>query len=144
MQHLLDVVTGLNRAAILIICLQEPKLASLTAPTGYTVIKCTQHARQGGGIAMLVPQSLHILRSTTTGYHVYVLIVAGNNVLHVINCYLQPSCPCTYSEAWAIVLHKLDSLPTMEPIILVGDFNAHLGGLQGLTDTPCPLHGEER
>ena len=45
MQHLLDVAAGLDRAATLIICLQEMKLASLTAPTGYTVVQCTPHAR---------------------------------------------------------------------------------------------------
>ena len=77
-------------------------------------------------------------------YHVYVLVAAGNDVLHVINCYLPPNCPCTDSEAWAAVLHKLDNLPTMEPVILVGDFNAHLGGHQGQADTPCPLYGEQR
>ena len=112
----------------------------------------------------MVPQSLPILQSTTMEYHVYVLVAADNDMLHVINCYLPPNCPCTDSEAWAAVLHQLDNLlrkepvilvgdfsavlhqldnlPTKEPVILVGDFNAHLGGLQGLEDTPCPLHGE--
>ena len=99
---------------------------------------------KGGGIAMLVAQSLPILRLTTMDYHVYMLVAAGDSVLHIINCCLPPSCPCTDSEAWATVLHKLDSQPTTEPVILVGDFNAHLGGLQGLIDTPCPLHGEQR
>ena len=45
MQHLLDVAAGLNRVATLIICLQEMKLATLMAPTGYTVVQCSQHAR---------------------------------------------------------------------------------------------------
>ena len=44
-QHLLDVVVGLKRAATLIICLQETKLATLTAPTGYTVVQRSWHAR---------------------------------------------------------------------------------------------------
>lgn len=79
---------------------------------------------------------LPILWSTTTDYHVHMQVAAGNNVLHVLNCYLPPSYPCTDSEAWATVLHQLDSLSITEPIILVGDFNAHLGGLQGLTNTP--------
>ena len=77
-------------------------------------------------------------------YHVYVQIAAGNEVLHIINCYLPPICPCTDSEAWDAVLYQLDDLPTTEPVILVGNFNAHLGGLQGLADTPCPLHVEQR
>ena len=34
------------------------------------------------------------------------------------------------------VLHQLDKLPTTEPVILLGDFNAHLGGHKGLADTP--------
>ena len=86
---------------------------------------------------MLVPQSLPILWSTTTDYHVYILVAAGNYVLHVINCCLPPSCPCTDSEAWATILHQLDNLPTTESVILVGDFNAHLGCLQSLADTPA-------
>ena len=90
----------------------------------------------------MVPQLLPILRSITTGYHVYILVAAGNDVLHVINCYLPPNCPCIDSEAWAAVLHQLDNLPTTEPVILVGNFNAHLGGFQGLANAPCPLHGE--
>ena len=45
MQYLLDVVARLNRAATLIICLQETKLATLSASTGYTVVQCLWHAR---------------------------------------------------------------------------------------------------
>ena len=74
----------------------------------------------------------------------YVLVAAGNDVLHVIYCYLLPNYPCTDSEAWAAVLHQQDNLLTVEPVILVGNFNAHLGGLQGLADTPCALHGKQR
>ena len=70
---------------------------------------------------MLVSQLLPILRSMTTDYHMYVLVAAGNNVLHVINSYLPSSCLCADSEAWAAVLHQLDSLPIMEPVILVGN-----------------------
>ena len=39
-QNLLDVVAGLNRGSTLIICLQEMKLATLMAPTGYMVLQC--------------------------------------------------------------------------------------------------------
>ena len=90
----------------------------------------------------MVPQTLPILLSLSTEYRVYVLVAAGNDVLHVINCYPPPNCSCTDLEAWAAVLQQLDDLPTTESVILVGHFNAHMGGLQGLADTPCPLHGE--
>ena len=77
-------------------------------------------------------------------HYAYVPVAAGREVLHIINCYLPPNCPISDSEAWAAVLDQLDDLPTMEPVILVGDLNAHLGAHQGLVDTPCPLHGEQR
>ena len=77
-------------------------------------------------------------------YYAYVQVTAGREVLHISNCYLPPNCLISDSEAWAAVLHQLDDLLTTEPVILVGNLNAHLGGLQGLADTPCPLHGEQR
>ena len=77
-------------------------------------------------------------------YYAYIQVAAGREVLHIINCYLLPNSPMSDSEVLAVVLHQLDDLPTTEPVIMVGDFNAHLGGHRGLIDTLCPLHGEHR
>ena len=53
-QHLFDVAAGINSAATMIMCVKEMKLASLTAPIGYTAVHSVQRKRQGGGITMLV------------------------------------------------------------------------------------------
>ena len=59
-------------------------------------------------------------------YYAYIQVAAGKEVLHIINCYLPPNCAISYSEAWSAVLDQLDDLPATEPVILVGDLNAHL------------------
>ena len=120
---------AMNGAEVMIFCLQETKIPTLTAPTGYTVLHSVCQARQGGGIATLVPQALAILQSTMADFFVHVQVAVGHNVVHILNCYLPPSCSCTDSEAWATILTHLDSIPTTEPVILVDDLNAHLGGL---------------
>ena len=77
-------------------------------------------------------------------YYAYIQVATRREVLHIINCHLPPNCPISDSEAWTAVLDQLDNLPTTEPVIMVGDFNAQLGGHRGLVDTPCLLHGEHR
>ena len=120
---------AINGAAVTIFCLQETKIPTLTAPTGYTALHSVQKAWQGEGIATLVPQALAILQSTMSDFFVHVQVAVSCNVVHILNCCLPPSCSCTDSEAWATILTHLDSIPTTEPVILVGNFNTHLGGL---------------
>ena len=55
LQHLWDVAVALNGAAVTILCLKETKIPTLSAPTGYIALYSVQKARQGGGIATLVP-----------------------------------------------------------------------------------------
>ena len=47
--------------------------------------------------------------------------------LHVINCYLPPSCSQLDEVVWSQVLTLLDLIPCTEPIVLIGDINTHLG-----------------
>ena len=115
--------------AMMILCLQEMKIPAITVPTGYIALHSVRQTRQGGGIAKLVPQALVILQSTTADFYVHVQVAIGYNMVHILNCYLPPSCHCTDSDAWATILTHLDSIPTTEPVILVGNFNAQLGGL---------------
>ena len=116
LQQLWDVAVAMNGAAVTIFCLQETKIPTLIAPTGYTVLHSVWKAWQSGGIATLVPQALAILQSTTLDFFVHVQVAAGCNVVHILNCYLPPSCSCTDSEAWAAILTHLDSIPTTEPV----------------------------
>ena len=120
---------AMNGAAVTIFCLQETKIPTLLVPTVYTDLHSVRKARQGGGIATLVPQALAILQSTMLDFFVHVQVAVGCNAVHILNCYLPPSCSCIDSEAWATILTHLDSIPTTEPVILVDDLNAHLGGL---------------
>ena len=55
LQHLWDVAVAMNGAAVTIFCLQETKIPTLSAPTGYIALHSVQKAWQGGGIATLVP-----------------------------------------------------------------------------------------
>ena len=55
LQHLWDVAVAMNGAAVTIFCLQETKIPTLSAPTGYIALHSVRKARKGGGIATLVP-----------------------------------------------------------------------------------------
>ena len=52
---------SVDAGAIAIICLQETKLSTITAPTGYQVTHVACKDRAGGGIATLVPHSMHVM-----------------------------------------------------------------------------------
>ena len=86
LQQLWDVAMAMNGAAVTIFCLQEAKIPTLTAPTGYTALHSVRKARQGGGITTLVPQVLAILQSTTADFFVHVHVAVGRNVVHILNC----------------------------------------------------------
>ena len=116
-------------AAMMVICLQETKIPALAVPTGYKALHSVRQAWQGGVIATLVPQALTIVSSTITDFYVHVQVAVDRNTVHILNCYMPLSCHCMDSEAWATILTHLDSLSTTEPVVLVGNLNAHLGGL---------------
>ena len=130
----------MDAGATAIICLQETKLSTITAPTGYQVTHVARKSRAGGGIATLVPHSMHVLATNTHEYYVHVQLAVSTGVLHVINVYIPPRCNKPDHLVWGYLLQLLDSIPVNEPVVLVGDFNAHLGS----SSAPCPLHGETR
>ena len=65
------------------------------------------------------------------------LLVGRQAVLHIVNVYLPPNLP-NYTSTWLEVMALLDRLPASDPLLLLGDFNAHIALLLGPT---CPLHG---
>ena len=55
LQQLWDVAVAMNGAAVTIFCLQETKIPTLSAPTGYIALHSLRKAQQGGSIATPVP-----------------------------------------------------------------------------------------
>ena len=73
-----------------IICLQETKLSTITVPTGYQVTHIARKGRAGGGIATLVPQSMHVMATNKHEFYVHVHLAVST--LHVLNVYIPPKC----------------------------------------------------
>ena len=96
-------------------------------PTGYQVTQIAREGRVGGGIATLVPHSVHVLATNKHEFYVHVQLVVNTGTLHVINVYIPPKCNKPDNLVWGYLLQLLDSIPVNEPVALVGDFNAHLG-----------------
>ena len=65
------------------------------------------------------------------------LLVGRRAVLYIVNVYLPPNLP-NYTSTWLEVMVLLDRLPESDPLLLLGDFNAHIALPSGAT---CPLHG---
>ena len=65
------------------------------------------------------------------------LLVGRQAVLHIVNVYLPPNLP-NYTSTCLEVMALLDWLPASDPLLLLGDFNAHIALPSGAT---CPLHG---
>ena len=65
------------------------------------------------------------------------LLVSRQAVLHIVKVYLPPNLP-NYTSTWLEVMALLDRLPASDPLLLLGDFNAHIALPLGAT---CPLHG---
>ena len=64
--------------------------------------------------------------------------------LHLINIYLPPGY-CDFSSAqqrefWQDLTSLLTSLPSLEPLLMVGNFNAHLGDTFHSLYPLCPCH----
>ena len=126
--------------ATAIICLQETKLSTITAPTGYQVTHAACKGRAGGGIATLVPHFLHVMATNKHEFYVHVQLAVNTGILHVVNVYIPPKCNKPDHLVWGFLLQLLDSIPVNEPVALVGDLNAHLGNMP----EPCLIHGEAR
>ena len=65
--------------------------------------------------------------------------------LHLINIYLPPGY-CNFSSAqqntfWLDISQLLTTLPSSEPLLIVGNFNAHLGDSFYSLHPLCPCHG---
>ena len=57
-----------------------------------------------------------------------VITTEGGQALHQINMYIPPTPHQPVRDAWQHVLDVLDTIPPSEPLLLLGDLNAHLGG----------------
>ena len=83
-----------------------------------------------------------MISASLGSWHVYVCIKLKSGLrFHVVNVYLPP----IYSSAierecdmWCDLLAVLGGLPSSEPIVVTGGFNAHLGGHEGVKGLPCP------
>ena len=75
-----------------IICLQETKLSMITAPTGYQVTHIACKGRANGGIATLVPHSMHVMATNKHEFYVHIQLAVNTGTLHVVNLYIPPKC----------------------------------------------------
>ena len=110
----------------------------ITAPTGYQVIHVVRQGRAGGGIATLVPQSIHMMATNKHELYVHVQLAVKTGILHVVNAYILPKCNKPDHLVWGYLLQLLDSIPVNEPVAWVGDLSPHMDN----SLEPCPLHGE--
>ena len=79
---------------------------------------------------------MHVILSDLGPWHVLVCLWLHSGArLHIVNLYLPPMhSPAIESEAdmWGDVVGLLGSLPSSDPVVVVGDLNAHLGGHSGV------------
>ena len=52
----------------------------------------------------------------------------GGQALHLINTYILPTPHQPVRDAWQHVFDVLNTILPSEPLLLLGDLNAHLGG----------------
>ena len=89
----------------------------------------------------MLPTGVRVLATSAAETYVYTQVALADGVaLHVVNIYLPPARP---TSLWHAVLDLTDTLPTLEPWLLLGDLNAHLG-TGWPSDVACSLHGEKR
>ena len=111
---------------------------------GYHVEHVPQEKCEGGGLATLIPQQMWVLATSSTDMYIHTAIAAeGGQVLHLINTYIPPTPHLPVHDAWQHVLDVLDSISPGEPLLLLGDLNAHFGG-DVWKQPSCPLHGKLR
>ena len=73
----------------------------ITAPTGYQGTHIVREGRAGGGIATLVPHSMHMMATNKHEFYVHTQLVVNMGTLHVVNVYIPPPSatnPITWCE----------------------------------------------
>ena len=85
--------------AMAVICLQEMKLSTITAPTGYQVTHVAY-----GGIATLVPQYMHVMAINKHEFYVHIQLAVNTGTLHVVNVYILPKCNKPNHLVWGYLL----------------------------------------
>ena len=80
-------------------------------------------------MATLLPQQVRVLATSSTELYIHTVIATeGGQALHLINRYIPPTPHLPVRDAWQLVLDVLDTIPPNEPLLLLGDLNAHFGG----------------
>ena len=109
---------------------------------GYHVEHMPWEKREGGVLATLIPQQVRVLASSLMELYIHTVITAeGGQVLHLINTYIPPTLHLPMRDAWQHVLDVLDSILSSEPLLLLRNLDAHIGGDEW-RQSPCPLHGK--
>ena len=96
---------------------------------GYHVEHVAWEGRGGGGLATLIPQQVRVLASSLTELYIHTAIATeGGQAFHLIKSYIPPTPHLPVHDAWQHMLDVLDSILLNEPLLLLGDLNAHFGG----------------
>ena len=118
-----ELITLLKEHNPIVICLQETELGTMTpkAPRGYTAhYKSYPHGRPGTGLATLVHQSVACTQiPLRTNLQAQAFRIGLKRPITYCNLYVSPREALT--ENIFTDLHR--QLP--EPLLIVGDFNAH-------------------
>ena len=78
----------------------------------------------------MVPEGVRVLRAQCEEGMVYTaLALSADIIAHVFNVYMPPSGSPPAHVLWGRVLALVDGLPPEEPLILLGDLNAHIGAM---------------
>ena len=102
--------------------------------------------RSGGGLATFIPSFVSTTRVAKTDFMLYTCLASLHfPALHLINIYLPPGY-CNFSSAqqnafWLDISQLLTTLPSAEPLLIVGNFNAYLGDSFYSLHPLCPCHG---
>ena len=99
-----------------------------------------------GGLATFIPSSISTtLSRIRSNFMLYICLASPHfQALHLINVYLPPGY-CIFSSAqqsafWLDISRLLTTLPSAEPLLIVSNFNAHLGDIFYSLHPLCPCH----
>ena len=123
----------------MVLFLQEIKLLQVRPPHRYIAEHCPHTGKSGSGIATLILLQVPILKSVKEQFVVYTQLVADKGMLgYVLNIYIPPTCTQTDTAALDQILAILDCIPPAEPTFILGDFIAHLLGMDSFARMFCP------